>query len=165
MAQLDWLLVQALGCGREDGSGRQEIQTCSERRAGGGAENEPEVSSSPPARELESSRWLEVPSGAVDTPSPPHTQSCGLSERRGKLWWAGLEPWPGAAKPELPRLHSPPTSEGQEIGAWWMWRGELGVTRPATLLCSGHCTPAAASDGGVVLQHRCFSDPTVEAWW
>lgn len=100
MAQLDWLLVQALGCGREDGSGRQEIQTCSERRAGGGAENEPEVSSSPPARELESSRWLEVPSGAVDTPSPPHTHSLAAF-RRGVVSCGGRDLNPGLGQQSL----------------------------------------------------------------
>ena len=107
---------------------------------------------SSPARELESSRCLEELSSAVDRPPLPPPRLLPLAsqpyrEKRKNLQWSRLEPWPGAVKPELRRPHSPPTSEGQEIGVWLMWRGELGGA-PATFPCSGHCTPMVASDGG-----------------
>lgn len=78
---------------------------------------------SSPARELESSRCLEVLSSAMNRPPSPllPLASQPYREKRKNLQWWGLEPWPGAVKPELPRPHSPPTSEGQEIGVWLMW--------------------------------------------
>lgn len=106
---------------------------------------------SSPAQELESSRCLEELSSAMDHPPPRPRPLLPLAsqpyrEKCKNLQSLGLEPWPGAVKPELPRPHSPPTSEGQEIGVWLMWRGELGGA-PATFPCSGHCTPMVASDG------------------
>lgn len=78
---------------------------------------------SSPARELESSGCLEVLSSAMNRPASPllPLASQPYREKRKNLQWWGLEPWPGAVKPELPRPHSPPTSEGQEIGVWLMW--------------------------------------------